>query len=90
MAKSTINKLYLGYACYPPFIVYGTEELTLKNSLSEEEAKERAQKGDFTVEDFEENFKSELSNLPTGYKYVFSIDKASADSWARDEAQYGE
>lgn len=90
MAKSTISTVYLGYACYPPFVVYGTLDLHLRNPLNEEEAKERAQRGNFTVDDFEENFQTELSTLPTRYKYIFSVQKYCAESWALNEALYGE
>lgn len=90
MKKNTINKLYLGYACYPPFMIYDTIELTLKTPISEEEAKAKAEEGSFNVEDFEENFETKLDNLPTGVKYVFSLDEHEAKDWAYNEAKYGE
>lgn len=88
MKKNTINKLYLGYACYPPFMIYDTIELTLKTPISEEEAK--VEEGNFNVEDFEENIETKLDNLPTGVKYVFSLDEYEAKNLAYNEAKYGE
>jgi len=90
MAKNLINKLYVWYACYPPFIIYDVKELTLKTPISEEEAKSKVEEGNFNVEDFEENFETEIDNLPTGVKYVFSLDKHEAEDWAYNEAMYGE
>lgn len=90
MAKNLINKLYVGYACYPPFIIYDVKELTLKTPISEEEAKTKVQEGNFKDEDFEENFEALFANLPTGVKYGFSLDEHDAKEWAYNEAMYGE
>ena len=58
--------------------------------ISEEEAKTKAQEGNFKDEDFEENFEALFANLPTGVKYGFSLDEHDAKEWAYNEAMYGE
>jgi len=84
-----ISKIYIGYACYPPFVIYGTEELTLKEPLSEADAIVKAEKSLFEVGDFKEDFEEKLSYLPTAYKYVYSVGKSSAEEWAYYESMYG-
>ena len=85
-----INTIYLGYACCPPFVIQGTLTLTLKESLSVEEAISKAERTKFTVNDFEENYEEMLDEIPYSSKFGFFLEERGATEWALNEALYGE
>lgn len=83
--ENNITKIHLGFHCFP-IITYGSFELTLKNPLSAEVAKERALKCKFTNEDFVEDLQEEMKkHISYSCSYAFFLDKYSAEEWGFSE-----
>lgn len=75
------TKIYVGYHLFPIFI-HGTIEMTLKEPIEIELAKQKAKECDFTNDDFVEDLQEELEALLFNSTYAFFVDKYDAEDWA--------
>ena len=74
------TKIYVGYHFFP-ICSYGAFEMTLKEPLDTEVAKQKARTSEFTADDFVENLDEKLEELKLSCTYAFFLDKNKAEEW---------
>ena len=70
-----ITKIYVGWFNDDTF-ANGAFELTLRNPISEEEAREKAQKLGFTENDFVEDMNKQFPQMCCSYSYYMTREDA--------------
>lgn len=77
------TKIYVGYHFFP-VCSYGAFEMTLKEPLDTEVAKQKAREFKFTPDDFVENLQEKLAELKLSCTYAYFLDENEAKEWGFD------